>query len=153
MKHLIESVYPCPGVNKGVNIPPRGQSSYLGSQVHPRGPSSPQGAKFTPGGQVHPRGPSSPQGAKFTPGGQVQPRGPSSPLGLEFIYGVKLMLVKTGLCPQVFLLSVSPSSSLGKRKQQGCQIFLGTKFQNGGKCTRGPQTVPNGHKIFPMAIK
>jgi hypothetical protein len=92
------------GVNEGVNIPPRGQSSPLRGQVHPwgakftpEGPSSPLGgqvhpwgAKFTPGGpssplggQVHPWGPISPLGgqvhpwgAKFTPRGQVHPWGP-----------------------------------------------------------------------------
>jgi hypothetical protein len=30
---------------------------------------------------------------------------------------------------------------------QGCQIFLGTKFQNGKKYTKLPQTIPNVHKI------
>jgi hypothetical protein len=29
---------------------------------------------------------------------------------------------------------------------QGCQIFLGTKYQNEEKYTKLPQTVPNGHK-------
>jgi hypothetical protein len=31
--------------------------------------------------------------------------------------------------------------------QQGCQIFLSTKYQNGGKYTKLPGTVPNVHKI------
>jgi hypothetical protein len=30
---------------------------------------------------------------------------------------------------------------------QGCQIFLGTKYQNGEKYTKLPQTIPNVHKI------
>jgi hypothetical protein len=36
---------------------------------------------------------------------------------------------------------------------QGCQIFLGTQYQNRTKCTKGTQNVPNGHKISQMAIK
>jgi hypothetical protein len=36
---------------------------------------------------------------------------------------------------------------------QGCQIFLGTKYQNGEKYTKLPQNKTNGHKIFQMAIK
>jgi hypothetical protein len=36
---------------------------------------------------------------------------------------------------------------------KGCQIFLGPKYQNGDKYTKLPQNIPNGHKIFPMAIK
>jgi hypothetical protein len=37
--------------------------------------------------------------------------------------------------------------------KQGCQILLGPKYQNGEKCTKLPQNIPNGHKIFPMAVK
>jgi hypothetical protein len=37
--------------------------------------------------------------------------------------------------------------------RQGCQIFLGPKYQNGEKYTKLPQRIPNGHKIFPMAVK
>jgi hypothetical protein len=29
---------------------------------------------------------------------------------------------------------------------QGCQIFLGKTYQNGGKYTKSPQTIPNGRK-------
>jgi hypothetical protein len=36
---------------------------------------------------------------------------------------------------------------------QGCQIFLGPKYQNGVKDTKLPQNIPNGHKIFPMVVK
>jgi hypothetical protein len=36
---------------------------------------------------------------------------------------------------------------------QGCQIFLGPKYQNREKYTKLPQNTPNGHKTFPMAIK
>jgi hypothetical protein len=39
------------------------------------------------------------------------------------------------------------------RRVQGCQIFLGPKYQNGEKYIKLPQNVSNGHKIFPMAIK
>jgi hypothetical protein len=43
---------------------------------------------------------------------------------------------------------------------RGCQIFLGAKYQNGGKCTKLPQNITNGHKnvsngnkIDPMSNK
>jgi hypothetical protein len=36
---------------------------------------------------------------------------------------------------------------------QGCQIFLGTKYQSGEKYTKLPQNIPNGPKIFPIAVK
>jgi hypothetical protein len=36
---------------------------------------------------------------------------------------------------------------------QGCQIFIGPKYQSGEKYTKLPQNIPNGHKIFPMAVK
>jgi hypothetical protein len=36
---------------------------------------------------------------------------------------------------------------------QGCQIFLGPKYQNGEKYAKLPQNMPNGHKIFTMAVK
>jgi hypothetical protein len=42
---------------------------------------------------------------------------------------------------------------VGTCVHQGCQIFLGTKYPNGGKYTKWPQNIPNGHKIFPMAAK
>jgi hypothetical protein len=35
--------------------------------------------------------------------------------------------------------------------EQGCQILLGPKYQNGEKYTKLPQNIPNGHKLFPMA--
>jgi hypothetical protein len=38
-------------------------------------------------------------------------------------------------------------------QQQGCQIFFGPKYQNGGKYTKLPQYIPNGYKIFLMAVK
>jgi hypothetical protein len=34
---------------------------------------------------------------------------------------------------------------------QGCQIFLGTTYQN-GKNTKLPPNVPNGHKIYQSAV-
>jgi hypothetical protein len=37
-------------------------------------------------------------------------------------------------------------------EKQGCQIILGTKYQNGEKYTKRPQNTPNGHKLFPMAV-
>jgi hypothetical protein len=36
---------------------------------------------------------------------------------------------------------------------QGCQIFHGTIYQNGEKYTKLPQNIPNGHKIYQMAVK
>jgi hypothetical protein len=36
---------------------------------------------------------------------------------------------------------------------QGCQIFLGTTYQNGGKYTKLPQRIPNGHTIHQLAVK
>jgi hypothetical protein len=36
---------------------------------------------------------------------------------------------------------------------QGCQIFLGTTYQNGEKYTKWHQNVPNGHEIHEMAKK
>jgi hypothetical protein len=36
---------------------------------------------------------------------------------------------------------------------QGCQIFLGPKYQNREKYTKLPQNIPNDSEIFAMAIK
>jgi hypothetical protein len=36
---------------------------------------------------------------------------------------------------------------------QGCQIFLGPNIPNWEKYTKLPQTKPNGHKLYQMAIK
>jgi hypothetical protein len=35
----------------------------------------------------------------------------------------------------------------------GLPDFFGPKYQNGEKDTKLPQNKPNGHKIFPMAVK
>jgi hypothetical protein len=32
----------------------------------------------------------------------------------------------------------------------GCQIFLGKPYRNREECTKAPQNVPNGHKIYRM---
>jgi hypothetical protein len=37
-------------------------------------------------------------------------------------------------------------------RDQGCQIFLAPKNQNGEKYTKLPQNIPNGHKIIPITI-
>jgi hypothetical protein len=53
-------------------------------------------------------------------------------------------------------LGYSPLTALAAgvvTHDQGCQIFLGPNYQNGIKYTKCPQNIPNGHKIFPMAIK
>jgi hypothetical protein len=39
-------------------------------------------------------------------------------------------------------------SALKWRVDQGCQIFLGTTYQNGKKYTEILQNIPNGQKIF-----
>jgi hypothetical protein len=61
----------------------------------------------------------------------------------------------------------SPSSDQGDQigrnrplGDKGCQIFLGTTYQNGEKYTKRPQNVPNGtqnvpcdHKMYQMTTK
>jgi hypothetical protein len=37
-------------------------------------------------------------------------------------------------------------------QQQGCQIFIGTTYQNGEQYTKSPQNVSNGHKIYLLAV-
>jgi hypothetical protein len=37
--------------------------------------------------------------------------------------------------------------------QQGCQIFLCTTYQNEINTPKWPQYIPNGQKIFQMAVK
>jgi hypothetical protein len=41
---------------------------------------------------------------------------------------------------------------VGTRKK-GRQIFLGTKYQKGGKYIKTGKNIPNDHKIYQMAIK
>jgi hypothetical protein len=36
---------------------------------------------------------------------------------------------------------------------QGCQIFLGTAYQNGKNIPNIPKYIINGHKIYEIAIK
>jgi hypothetical protein len=40
-----------------------------------------------------------------------------------------------------------------QRSDQGCLIFLGPKIPNGKKYTKRLQTIPNGHKLYEMAVK
>jgi hypothetical protein len=40
-----------------------------------------------------------------------------------------------------------------RAENRGCQIFLGTTYQNGKNVSKWPQSIPNGHKIFQMAVK
>jgi hypothetical protein len=35
----------------------------------------------------------------------------------------------------------------------GLPDFFGTRYQNGGKYTKWPQNIPNGHEIFPITVK
>jgi hypothetical protein len=36
---------------------------------------------------------------------------------------------------------------------QGCQIFLAASYQNGKECTKWPQSIPNGHKVYQIVTK
>jgi hypothetical protein len=36
---------------------------------------------------------------------------------------------------------------------QGCQIFVGAKYQNWEKYTKLPQNISNGYEVFAMAVK
>jgi hypothetical protein len=36
---------------------------------------------------------------------------------------------------------------------QGCQIFLGPNIPNWEKYSKWTQTIPNGHKLYQMALK
>jgi hypothetical protein len=36
---------------------------------------------------------------------------------------------------------------------QGCQIFLVTTYQNGEDMPNIHKSIPNGHKMYPMAVK
>jgi hypothetical protein len=40
-----------------------------------------------------------------------------------------------------------------RRGNQGCQIFLCPNIPKREKYTKLPQTIPNGHKIYQMAVK
>jgi hypothetical protein len=48
-------------------------------------------------------------------------------------------------------LAVEAFPCIGHR--QGCQNFLSPKYQNGEKYTELSQNIPNGHRIFIMAVK
>jgi hypothetical protein len=37
--------------------------------------------------------------------------------------------------------------------KQGCQICLGTTYQNGERCTKGPQSIPNGNATYQIVVK
>jgi hypothetical protein len=38
-------------------------------------------------------------------------------------------------------------------RNQSCQICLGTTYQNGGKCTKSPQNLPNYHNMYQITTK
>jgi hypothetical protein len=68
-----------------------------------------------------------------------------------------IFLWKNRLPPSVGGQSVAKSHFHGKkrlqrRRMQGCQIFLGTWYQNRKKCTKWTQNEPNGHKISKMSV-
>jgi hypothetical protein len=57
--------------------------------------------------------------------------------------------------PTIGLSEANVASKTGKNGSasyvslhQGCQIFLGTTYQNGKKYTKSPQNIPNGPKIY-----
>jgi hypothetical protein len=43
--------------------------------------------------------------------------------------------------------------AIGAPETRGCQIFLGASFPNWEKCTKLPQNILNGSKIYEMVIK
>jgi hypothetical protein len=49
--------------------------------------------------------------------------------------------------------NLATAIEVDKNNMQGCQICLGSKYQSGEKCTKFPKSVPNGHTIFPVAVK
>jgi hypothetical protein len=65
---------------------------------------------------------------------------------LESFLFVSTCRVTTSFVANYFFL-------LKRNHTQGCQIFLGPKYQKGEKYTKLPQNIPNGYKIFPMAVK
>jgi hypothetical protein len=101
---------------------------YTLESVHPCGWK--KGRSLPLGDKVHPRE------AKFT---------------LRGNWG-QLMLLKTDL--SCFTTARQLSSPLFfKEPVQGCQIFLGTTYQNGVKMIKLPQTIPNCHKTYQMVVK
>jgi hypothetical protein len=58
-----------------------------------------------------------------------------------------LLKIFLGGLEHLFSFQLHPQSVLSKDLQQGCQIFLGTKYQNGKKYTKLPRIIPNVHKI------
>jgi hypothetical protein len=49
--------------------------------------------------------------------------------------------------------SLGNSKSVFCGASQGCQIFLGTTYQNRENIPKQPQNIPNGHKIYAIAVK
>jgi hypothetical protein len=46
-----------------------------------------------------------------------------------------------------------PELTNWRGRDQGCQIFVGTLYQNLQKCTKSTQNFPKGHKISQMSLK
>jgi hypothetical protein len=55
--------------------------------------------------------------------------------------------------PDLFLVRGYQAHKFLTLTNQGCQIFHGTKYQNGKKYTELPQTIPNVHKIYQKTVK
>jgi hypothetical protein len=60
-----------------------------------------------------------------------------------------------GVQPSIFShREVRPSgATVQPSSDRGCQIFLGSTYQNGKKYAKRPYNEPNGHKIYQMEVK
>jgi hypothetical protein len=57
------------------------------------------------------------------------------------------------LLHKLMLKYVESSHSKIASRSQGCQIFVGTLYQNGGKYTKSPQNIPCDQKMYLMGVK
>jgi hypothetical protein len=53
----------------------------------------------------------------------------------------------------IYVTTLAGFEPVFSEADQGCQIFLGPKYQNVEKYSKLPQNIPNTHKIFPIAVK
>jgi hypothetical protein len=67
------------------------------------------------------------------------------PLSSSWIFSDRIILI--------LLNNVETCRNSHNCTKQGCQMFLGTIYQNGKKYTKRPQNVPTGHKIYHSAVK
>jgi hypothetical protein len=59
---------------------------------------------------------------------------------------------KSSKMKTIFLVSDGERSCSIHPSFQGCQIFLHTIYQNGGNFATKLPKLPNGHKIYQMAV-